>query len=209
MSLQPDKRNNLYLLFRYNIAYNIGRLSSYMLAGLIIGFLGQAVVSAIPEVGVIIMRASLMIFVIILGFYVSGLIPRLAFIEKLGQPIWSKLQPIGLKYMPINRLHHAYLFGFIWGWLPCGLVYYALLASFTQSNPIDSALFMLAFGMGTLIPVLLTGMLLGKLTTLKYFKRIKQISGILLIAMGCIGLLISLFPNIGHNLHYLMPQTIG
>ncbi len=202
MSLHPDKRQGYACLLQYTLFYNLGRLLSYVLAGIVVGVLGQAILSIVPDIGGMLLRPLLMIFVILLGFYIGGWLPKLALIEKLGQPIWNVLQPIGIKYLPVKKLHHAFIFGLIWGWLPCGLVYYALVMAFAQNNMIDSVLFMLFFGLGTLSPMLFAGVLAGKLVAIRKSKNIRQFNAVALILIGIIGLFMLLFPELTHNLYF-------
>ncbi|MCK5918031.1 MAG: sulfite exporter TauE/SafE family protein [Cocleimonas sp.] len=202
MSLHPDKRQGTISLLQYTLAYNLGRLLSYVLAGLIVGVLGQAILSIIPDVGGMLLRPLLMIFVILLGFYIGGWLPRLSLIEKLGQPIWRILQPIGIKYLPVQKVHHAFMFGLIWGWLPCGLVYYALVMAFAQNGMLDSILFMLFFGLGTLSPMLFAGVLAGKLVAIQKSTNIRKFNALTLILIGVIGLLMYLLPELTQGLYF-------
>jgi sulfite exporter TauE/SafE len=202
MSLHPDKRQGTISLLQYTLSYNLGRLLSYVLAGIIVGALGQAILSIIPDIGGMLLRPLLMVFVILLGFYIGGWLPRLSLIEKLGQPIWRILQPIGMKYLPVKKVHHAFIFGLIWGWLPCGLVYYALVMAFAQNGIIDSVLFMLFFGLGTLLPMLLAGVLAGKLVAIQKSKNIRKFNALALILIGVIGLLMLLLPEITQGLYF-------
>ncbi|MCK5812985.1 MAG: sulfite exporter TauE/SafE family protein [Cocleimonas sp.] len=202
MSLHPDKRQGVASLLQYTLAYNLGRMLSYVLAGVIVGVLGQAILSITPHFVGLLLRPLLMIFVILLGFYIGGWLPKLALIEKLGQPIWIILQPIGIKYLPVKKIHHAFMFGLIWGWLPCGLVYYALVMAFAQNGIIDSALFMLFFSLGTLAPMLLAGILAGRLVSIQKSKNIRKFNAIALILIGVMGLLMLLFPEFTHNLYF-------
>lgn len=203
MSLPPSTRQNTVALFQYTFAYNLGRILSYCLAGIVVGFLGQTIITIIPEVGGMLLRPLFLIFVILLGFYIGGWLPKLALIEKLGEPIWNRLQPIGVKYLPVKKIHHAFMFGLIWGWLPCGLVYYALVMAFARYDIVNSVLFMLAFGLGTLFPMLFAGVLAGKLTALQRSTKLKKFNAIALILIGIIGLLMLLFPDVTTQLYYL------
>jgi len=100
-------------------------------------------------------------------------------------------------------LLQAFLFGAVWGWLPCGLVYYALLLAVTEGNAIDAGLYMLMFGLGTLIPMLLASMLAGRLNHWRKSRIIQRISGGLLILMGLISLLLLYNPQVLHSLHFM------
>jgi sulfite exporter TauE/SafE len=195
LSLHPDKRQSDSKLFQYVMAYNTGRLLSYSLAGALVGMLGQTIVVFDPNLIGITFRVFAAIFLIILGLYVGGWIKQLALIEKIGQPIWRRLQPIGKQYLPVKSIKHAFLFGLVWGWLPCGLVYYALVLSLTQGSILNAAGFMLAFGLGTLTPMLLAGMFAGRLLTWQHSQLLRQINAGILIALGCIGMLLIFFPE--------------
>ena len=202
MSLPPATRQDSVALLKYAFAYNTGRILSYCLAGVIVGLLGQTIISFSPEAGGVLLRSIFLIFVILLGFYVGGWLPKLALIEKLGQPIWKQLQPIGVKYLPVKKIRHAFMFGLIWGWLPCGLVYYALLMALTQNGIFDSILFMLAFGLGTLFPMLFASVLAGKLSAMQHSKKLRRFNALALISIGLVGFVMLLFPEITHHLHY-------
>lgn len=189
LSLPPEKRGHWLKIFPYVSAYNLGRLSSYALAGLLFGLGGEALMELMPGDASQWFRIAFNSMVILLGFYLAGWLPRLALIEKVGTPLWKRLQPIGIKFLPVKSLPQAYLFGVIWGWIPCGLVYYALMLAFTQQELIQGMWFMLMFGLGTLIPMMLTGVLSGQLLALRHAQWLRLLNGSLLILVGVLGLL--------------------
>ena len=203
MSLHTETRQQASTLLPYILSYNIGRILSYSIAGLLAGLLGELLINAMPQTGGIVLRLFFSLFIILLGFYIGGWFPKLALIEQLGRPIWRHLQPIGVKYLPVKKLQHAFLFGMIWGWLPCGLVYYALAMAFAQQGVVASGLFMFAFGMGTLLPMLLAGLLTSKLVSLQHSIKFKQLNALILIAIGVTGLWVALHEEVRHSLHYL------
>lgn len=207
MSLSPEIRlSNTRLLF-YSLAYNLGRLLSYATAGLLIGWLGQTFVNVLaPTTGFSALRLVSSLIIILLGLYLGGWLPKLAMIERLGMPIWKYLQPLGQRFIPVSNPFQAFIFGTIWGWLPCGLVYYALLLSVSAGGAIQSATFMLMFGLGTLLPMLAASMMAGKMNGLRNIALIRQISGGVLIVMGITTLLLLLNPEILHSLHF-MPEV--
>ena len=65
--------------------------------------------------------------------------------------------------MPVRTGSDALLLGFLWGLLPCGLIYSALALAVVSGNPLQAALVMLAFGAGTLPAMLLLGVFSGTL----------------------------------------------
>ncbi|MEB8430650.1 sulfite exporter TauE/SafE family protein [Cocleimonas sp. KMM 6892] len=203
MSLSPEIRQNQLKLAQYTFAYNLGRIISYMIAGLLVGLLGQVFKDFImPEHGIGLLRLIASFMIIAMGFYIAGLFPQFSRIEKIGVPIWSLLQPLGQKLLPVDKIWKATMFGLVWGWLPCGLVYYMLLMSPASDGAINSALFMMVFGIGTLIPMMSTGFLTGKITQFRNSKKIQSISGLLLIIMGIISLILVVYPHLHHQLHF-------
>lgn len=202
MSLRPETRQDTTALLQYTMAYNTGRILSYSLAGLVVGLVGQTVVTIIPDAGGLLLRPLFLVFVILLGFYIGGWLPKLALIERLGQPIWNRLQPIGVKYLPVRNIHHAFMFGLIWGWLPCGLVYYALVMAFSQNSLVDATLFMFSFGLGTLFPMLLAGVLTGKLVAIQRSTKLRKFNAMALILIGVVGLWMLFFPEVTRQLYY-------
>jgi sulfite exporter TauE/SafE len=120
-----------------------------------------------PEEGIAVLRMIASILVIVMGFYIAGWFPQFSKIEKLGTPLWEILQPIGQRLLPVKNIWQAFLFGAVWGWLPCGLLYYVLLISPANDGAINSAMFMLVFGLGTLLPMMSAGFLTGRLAPLR------------------------------------------
>ena len=203
MSLQPEIRQKTSLLALYTFAYNSGRIISYMLAGLLIGWFGQSLRDFLmPENGIGVLRLMASFLIIAMGFYMGGWFPQLAHIEKIGTPLWKILQPIGRKLLPVKNLWQAFLFGAVWGWLPCGLVYYVLLIAPANDGAINSALFMLIFGLGTLLPMMAAGFLTGRLAPIRQSQKIRYASGALLIFMGIISLWLTVAPDAHHQLPF-------
>ena len=130
MSLETNIRKTPAQLGFYTLAYNSGRILSYVAAGFLIGWFGQALRDFLmPESGIGILRLIASILIIAMGFYIAGWFPHFSRIEKIGTPLWKILQPIGQRLLPVKKPWQALLFGVVWGWLPCGLVYFVLLTS--------------------------------------------------------------------------------
>lgn len=185
-SLPEEIRNSRKRLIPYITAYNFGRLTSYSLAGALAGGLAGNLAVLSPAYGHLVLQLFASVLMIGMGLYIAGWFPALVKIEHIGKPIWKKLEPISQKLIPVKTPVHAYLFGLVWGWLPCGLVYTALIWSTTAGSAKDGALLMLAFGMGTLPAVMIAGILTGWLTRLIRASYIRPLVGltIIIIALG-------------------------
>jgi sulfite exporter TauE/SafE len=167
--------------FRLLLAYNLGRILSYATAGLLIGLAGWAVANS-P--GAMIMRVIASLLLIAMGLYLAGWWSGLTRIESLGRGLWRHIQPFASRLLPVSSMPRALLLGALWGWLPCGLVYSTLLWSASQGNALDSALLMLAFGLGTWPVLLATGLAAERTTALLRQRGVRMTGGLLVILFG-------------------------
>ena len=167
--------------FRLLVAYNIGRVCSYGIAGLLIGLAGWAVASSPAAM---LLRVIAALLLIAMGLYLAGWWSGLTRIEGLGRYLWRYLQPYASRLMPVSSIPRALLLGAIWGWLPCGLVYSTLLWTASQGSALDSGLLMLAFGLGTWPVLLATGMAAERLTALLRKRGVRVAGGLLVILFG-------------------------
>jgi len=163
------------------LAYNLGRILSYTAAGLLIGLAGWAVASSPAAM---ILRVIAALLLIAMGLYLAGWWSGLTRLESLGRGLWRYIQPVASRLLPVSSLPRALLLGALWGWLPCGLVYSTLLWAASQGNAIDSALLMLAFGLGTWPVLLATGIAAERTTALLRKRGVRMAGGLLVILFG-------------------------
>ncbi|MCF6205160.1 MAG: sulfite exporter TauE/SafE family protein, partial [Methylococcaceae bacterium] len=203
LSLKAEVRNNKARLFQFILNYNMGRIFSYTLAGGLAG-LAQTLITLpfAEDFGYRILQLFSALIMMSAGLYIAGWFPRFAYIEKAGSKFWKFIEPFGRKLIPISTHTQAYLFGMVWGWLPCGLVYYVLLVSPAKDGALNSAFFMLAFGLGTLIPMMAAGFLTGRLAPLRQSQIIRHFSGSVLVIMGVISLFLAIDPDAHQYLRF-------
>ena len=198
LSLPAQIRSDRPKMLMFVTTYNVGRIFSYTLAGLVAGAIGTGVLASVGfDQGHTILRALGVAMMIAIGLYLAGWVPQLAAVERMGVPVWKKLEPLGRRLLPVASLPKALAYGIIWGWLPCGLVYFVLVWALTAGNAVQGALTMLAFGIGTLPTLLATGFMTSWLTRFARSSTARQVVGLLIIAMA-IG---SLFLPIGEQVH--------
>lgn len=187
MNLDPSIRDNQMRLAGFTLVYSLGRITSYTIAGYISGFSGKIFTHLFfPLPTGNILRVIAGILVMAIGAYVAGWLPKLAYIQRLGEPLWQRLWPLARNLMPIKTWTRAWLFGIIWGWLPCGLTYSMLMVAALSHSPTEGALKMFAFGLGTLPGLWLGGMMTSWLTRLHKITWLQLVAGILLITSGLI-----------------------
>jgi len=203
LSLPAEIRQNKPRMLMFITTYNIGRIVSYSVAGLVAGAIGTGVLaSAGFDQGHAILRAIGVAMMVAIGLYLAGWLPQLAIVEKIGVPVWKKLEPLGRKLLPVASLPKALAYGLIWGWLPCGLVYIVLLWALTAGNAVEGALTMLAFGMGTMPTLLATGFMTSWLTRFARSSTARQVVGLLIVAMAIGSLFIPMGDQMyGHHHH--------
>ncbi|MCO5122013.1 MAG: sulfite exporter TauE/SafE family protein [Burkholderiaceae bacterium] len=172
------------------LAYNGGRISSYILAGAIVGGIGSSAFlmsRVLPVQQFVFVLANLTL--IVLGLYVSGAIRSIAPIEAAGRGLWRAVGPAAARAMRGDTARDAWVAGMLWGFVPCGMVYAGLVAALTSASAIDGALLMAAFGLGTLPNLLALGWSAGRVTGWLRNRWIKAGAGILIIVFGVMGLL--------------------
>jgi len=163
------------------IAYNLGRIGSYAFLGVMVAMIGSTTVSAIPALTAPVRLASGAL-IILVGLQVAFNLRLLAAVEKLGAKLWNHLVPHARGLIPASSVSRALGLGFIWGWLPCGLVYSALLLAATTAEPAGGGLVMIAFGLGTMPAMVVTGLSASKLSA--FMSRNRLGAGLLIVALG-------------------------
>ncbi|GAB6139376.1 sulfite exporter TauE/SafE family protein [Methylosoma difficile] len=202
LSLSQEIRNKKALLLPFVFNYNLGRISSYTLAGALAGIIQTIITVQLGDInGHRLLQILSAIVMASAGLYIAGWFPRFAYIEKFGVHVWKKIEPIGRKLIPVKNRLQAYLFGMVWGWLPCGLVYTALALAATAGDISKSALTMLAFGLGTLPAVMGVGIMTGVLTRLSKMRGFKQAIGLFMIGLALLAALPWLNPLAFTNHH--------
>ncbi|GLP96091.1 sulfite exporter TauE/SafE family protein [Paraferrimonas sedimenticola] len=167
------------------LGYNLGRITSYMIAGAIVG----GVVASIAQVtdasnGLLWLRFVAAALMIVTGLYIAGINQWLTVTEKAGKQLWAQIQPLAKRLLPVANPLQAYMAGIVWGWLPCGLVYSMLTWAIASGSAAQGATLMAAFGLGTLPALLLVGVAAKKLEHWLKHKGVRLVSGLLLIAYG-------------------------
>lgn len=164
----------------YTLAYNFGRITSYIIAGSITGWAGYLFSQQINQ-GIVILQFVSGIFLFLLGLYVAGWWQGLSQIEKLGSKVWQLIRPLSKKLLPFKSPLHALPYGMIWGWLPCGLVYSVLTWSLASGSALHGAMIMAGFGLGTLPIMILMATGFEKIQLLLQHPKTRIVMGLLLI----------------------------
>lgn len=192
-------------LLIYQLGYNGGRITSYVLVGLLAGSLGAGLsqLGVSPIAGKLVAAA----FMIALGLYLANWWRGLVVLEKLGARLWRHIEPLGKRLFPIRTPLQAYLLGLVWGWLPCGLVYAVVAWSLTTGDAYHGAMLMLGFGLGTLPAMLLAGNLFSYFKSWAKSPLVTTTAGITIIAFGLYSGF-SVLSKHGHHHHTDLSSTV-
>jgi sulfite exporter TauE/SafE len=188
--------------FFTQLSYNLGRIASYTLAGLLAGLAGQQVGLLGVTGGFPLGRVIAAVVMILMGVYLAGWWHALAWLERAGSHLWKRIEPLGRRVLPVRNPGQALLLGMVWGWLPCGLVYSALALALASGTALNGAAVMLAFGAGTLPALLTLGVTFDVVGRWVRDVRVRRVAGILVILLGLMMLLV--FP--GHHGHHPHPH---
>lgn len=165
----------------YMLFYNIGRISSYTIAGAITGYLGSILtINLNTPLSILTLLSSILL--LLMGLYIGGWWQILTVIEKAGSVIWKRISPYSKRFLPFKSPLQAFPYGFIWGWLPCGLVYSTLSWSLASGSAFMGAAVMFAFGLGTLPALLSLGATTGSIKSLLSHSVFRKSVALLLIA---------------------------
>ncbi len=187
------------------LAYNSGRVLSYAFLGGAVALIGSSTVALAPKLAGPIRLAS-GILIVLIGLQVAFHWRLLAPVEKIGARIWNRIAPGAKSLIPANNLPKAAGLGLLWGWLPCGLVYSALLLSATTADAAAGALVMVAFGLGTMPAMILSGLGASKLSS--FMSRYRLGAGLLIVLLGIATLVMPLMSmnsgphGAGHSMHH-------
>lgn len=178
------------------IIYNLGRTLTYALLGGLIGLVGFSFSLAGIQQWISILMGAL---ILLMAFFYkqserwitqSGLFGSL---HQLKSSLGSHLKRGGSQAFFVS--------GFLNGLLPCGMVYIALIASLALQSPMQGALYMLFFGVGT-IPMLIGVMLTGKIMSISLRNRLTKAMPYVAMFIG----ILFIVRGLGLGIHYISPK---
>jgi sulfite exporter TauE/SafE len=178
------------------LLYHTGRMLAYGTLGLLVGFVGKGLSLAGLQ-----QKISLVFGIMML---IAALYPTARFFKFKTPVFWTqfigKLNAAMRKYLHRRSYQAFFTLGFLNGYLPCGLVYLALVGALATGNPWQGALFMMLFGLGT-TPALHAISLLKTAISVKLRNKLNKL---IPIGVGIVGILFIL-RGLGLNIMFLSP----
>lgn len=158
------------------LIFHAGRILTYSMLGVVVGFLGKGLVLAgFQQIFSIVFGAAMLLSALAVFRWEAAVsvFPQVVFFSKK------------LKNWLSRAIRNRGLFaaGMLNGLLPCGMVYVALAGAISVSSGWQSAGYMIFFGIGTL-PALLGVGLAGHFLNFKNRQRLRWVQPVLLAAAG-------------------------
>lgn len=154
-------------LWFWQTLLGLGRITTYSVLGALAGLLGNTLLGRLS--GGHLMWPALLsaVLMLLLALQLYGFGTPLRALERLGIALWRRLSPLTGKLLPLDHPLKALGLGALWGLLPCGLLYSALLLAAATGHPVNGALTMAVFGVITIVPVASTGVFAGQIGRLQ------------------------------------------
>ncbi len=171
-------------LLGLHLAYNAGRTVTYSVLGAAAGLTGGAMGWVGRFAGIENSAAILAgIAMLLTGIALFGFAPGIKGWRGFALP-QGLLRPAG-RLLSSTAPRAKFALGLMMGFLPCGLVYAALMKAIGAASPIDGALTMLAFGLGTSVALVAVGLGSSAITR-KLARWGTAISAITVMVMGAL-----------------------
>ena len=165
----PVKSQSHWGVFFAGLLYNMGRVLTYSIIGLLFGVIGQGLFLAGFQNAL-----SIALGTSILAILLFPKLPKLSSFL-LRSSLWKKITHKISKLIGQHTWFSLFSLGIFNGLLPCGLVYLGVSGAMAQGSAWKGSLFMAFFGIGTL-PAMLTITLIKDQISLVFRSKIRSLS---------------------------------
>ncbi len=193
--LPLDRTSKAKMIFQTTL-YHFGRLLTYTLIGILFGIIGKGLYLAGFQQRLSILMGIIMILTVVIPISVFN---RFSITKPIYKLIGKVKQQLGL-YLNKKSNKSIFLIGFFNGFLPCGLVYMALIGSIATSNAILGASYMFLFGLGT-VPMMTLAVFTGNFLKVSLRNKIQKAIPIFVIIIGILFIL----RGLGLGIPYISP----
>jgi sulfite exporter TauE/SafE len=162
------------------VLYHLGKMITYGILGILVGVFGKQIPFYNVQQHFSILIGILMLVYVVWVFYLHPK-RKLGFlrIDWIQKPILSALG----KLLNQKKTGSFFLIGLLNGLLPCGMIYLALSSAWANQSIVQSGLFMVFFGMGT-VPALILVAFGSQLLGIRFRQKIQKALPIMLFGMG-------------------------
>lgn len=145
------------------LMYNLGRVMTYCFLGLLVGILGKGINLAGYQQFISVGAGVLLLLMALFSINPEQITSKFFWMRNFYSFISRKMAPL----LRSKNAFSLGLIGVLNGFLPCGMVYVALLAALAVGEVTESVIYMAMFGLGT-IPMMFTLSIVGVFLQQKY-----------------------------------------
>ena len=127
---------------------------------------------------------------------------KVNFSKSISNIIFKVKNSLG-KELKKKRNDTFFTIGFLNGFLPCGLVYMAVLGALATTNAFSGSLYMFLFGLGT-IPLMTAVVYLGNFTKGTFRSRVQKVIPIVVVFIGVLFIL----RGLGLGIPFVSPTPV-
>lgn len=196
----PVRTQNVGLKFMKYLLYNAGRIFTYASLGLMMGIAGKGFAMAGLQQMISIVSGILIIASVLL---IHNPIQN-AMSTKITLAVKEKLKGAFRFYFQDEHWYSLFILGVLNGLLPCGMVYAALFGALASGSYASGALFMAAFGLGT-VPM----MMLVSLSKNVFANRLKLFFNNVTPVMACIVGALLIMRGLNLDIPFISPSITG
>lgn len=178
------------------LAYNLGRVVTYTLLGVVFGLLGKTLLLA----GVQRWLSIAIGLLLLAGLFASRKLVAWVPLTRLVEWLKSRMSVL----LHRRSVESLAVLGLLNGLLPCGLVYVACAGATVTGSVLNGAQYMAVFGAGT-VPMMLAISLSGRLVPISLRLSLRKV---LPVTVGLLGVLLVL-RGLSLGIPYLSPDLAG
>jgi uncharacterized protein len=162
-------------------AYNIGRVSSYIILGMIFGGIGALVNLSMEMHGALFIFAGIIMIITALGMF--GLSKLIHVLERgfSSNPVFKTLFSRLIKSKSIGSF---FALGVMNGFFPCGFVFFFAAKAAASASIINGGLIMAAFGLATVPTLLALGQSISFFKEIAFRQTMNRIAALAILIYG-------------------------
>jgi uncharacterized protein len=184
------------------LLYNLGRIVTYSLLGLVVGFVGRFISLAGWQQTLSVGAGLAILLTLFLPTLIHRFSSSLARFTRLTKFVQQTMGSLLERRLPST----LFLIGILNGLLPCGFVYVGLAGAATTGHPILAASFMAGFGAGT-VPAMFAASVAGTFVNLGVRRKLSVVTPVLTFLIAVLIILRGLNLGIPYISPMLSPQN--
>lgn len=192
----PISRSSRYKKHLQITLYHLGRIISYSILGVIFGILGRGLFLSGLQQYLSIIIGVLMIVLVIFPKITHSISLRITPLSRLLNTLKKQL---GL-YLKKESYYAIFTIGFFNGFLPCGMVYMALVGAIAMKSVTTSMLYMILYGLGT-VPLLSVLLYVKDAFSNNFRNKLQQAIPVFVVVLG----VLFIFRGLGLGIPYISP----